>query len=181
MESRVSLNILIYNIKQNRKQKICFNSKDSPDWFHFFPEWKQKQLNDHYAQKENSLQILSKHKGWITISLKTNDRNSPFEKSYFYKDKHEYIIPKWMNSNSFRNKNILKDEFKSVEYYPFTNKNAKMMILVNKNINKISNGNVSENRSIFNYQDFRNNVTFEKDRKYFDNLVKKEPRKFFFD
>ena len=33
-------------------------------------------------------------------------------------------------------------------------------------------------RSIFNFQDFRHNSIFEEDRKYNDNLVSQEPRKF---
>ena len=71
------------------------------------------------------------------------------------------------------------DKFKSVEFFPHISKNKKSMALVDKNINQKINKNKLKYRSIFNYQDFRNNVIWEDDRKYFDSLVDKEPRKFF--
>lgn len=80
-----------------------------------------------------------------------------------------------MNLKYSRNNKTKDDIFKSVEFYPRTNKNKKMMLLVDKNLNKSGLGN----RSIFNYLDFTNNVIFEEERKMFDNLVDKEPRKFF--
>ena len=80
-----------------------------------------------------------------------------------------------MNLKYSRNNKTKDDIFKSVEFYPRTTKNKKMMLLVDKNLNKSGLGN----RSIFNYLDFTNNVIFEEERKMFDNLVDKEPRKFF--
>ncbi len=84
-----------------------------------------------------------------------------------------------MNLNSYRNRNLKNDDFKSVEFFPHLNKSRKMMLLVDKNLNPKSNKSVLGHRSIFNYQDFRHNIAFEEERKYFDNLVNKEPKKFF--
>ena len=84
-----------------------------------------------------------------------------------------------MNLKSYINRNLKNDKFKSVEFFPHLNKSKKMMTLVDKNLNPKLNKSRLGNRSIFNYQDFRHNMAFEEERKYFDNLVNKEPRKFF--
>lgn len=83
-----------------------------------------------------------------------------------------------MNLKSCRNNRIKSDEFISVEYYPLSKKNPKTVELVDKNLNTKNKSELGH-RSIFNYQDFRNNVVFEEERKQNDNLVNKKPRKFF--
>jgi len=65
-----------------------------------------------------------------------------------------------MNLNSYRNRNLKNDDFKSVEFFPHLNKSRKMMLLVDKNLNPKSNKSVLGHRSIFNYQDFRHNIAF---------------------
>lgn len=136
-------------------------------------------MKDHFSKKYENLQILSKHNSWITISPITNNRVLPFEKSTLDIEKHAQILPKWMNLNSYKNRNLKNDKFKSVEYYPYLNKSKKMMMLVDKNLNPKLNKSGLGHRSIFSFQDFGHNVVFEDERKYFDNLVNKEPRKFF--
>ena len=136
-------------------------------------------MKEHFSKKDENLHVFSKHKGWITISPKTNNRLLPFEKSILDVEKHQKIIPKWMNLNSCRNRSLKNDEFKSVEFFPHLNKSKNMMMLVDKYLNPKLNKSGLGHRSIFNYQDFRHNMAFEEDRKYFDNLVNKAPRKFF--
>ena len=92
----------------NRKRKLGTNSKESPDWFHIAPEWKGSQFREYLAKNEDSIKILSKHKGWISISTKTNNRKTPLEKFTFDKEKHRNIMPNWMNLNYY--KNYTKDE-----------------------------------------------------------------------
>ena len=72
----------------NSKQKIGTNSKESPEWFHVVPEWKESQFKDHLSKNEESIRILSKHKGWISISTKTYNRLTPLEQYTFDKEKH---------------------------------------------------------------------------------------------
>ena len=72
-----------------------------------------------------------------------------------------------------------RDIFKSSDSHLLFNKNNKMMILLDKNYDSQLNKSISANRSIFSYQDFRNNVNFEEERKVYDNMVSQEPKKFF--
>ena len=72
-----------------------------------------------------------------------------------------------------------EDLFKSYPNFLINKNKNKMMILFDKNLDPKLNKSISNHRSIFNYQDFRNNVILEEDRKFFDNMVSKEPRKFF--
>jgi hypothetical protein len=48
------------------------NSKDSPEWFKIIPEWKRTQFKEYLAKNEDSIRVISKHNGWISISPKTN-------------------------------------------------------------------------------------------------------------
>lgn len=165
----------------NSKQKIGTNSKESPEWFHVVPEWKESQFKDHLSKNEESIRILSKHKGWISISTKTYNRLTPLEQYTFDKEKHRDIMPKWMNMKYYKNHTRDEDNFKKVEYFPIKMKNKKMMLLVDKNLNPTNNNKsvLLSQRSIFNLNDFKHDVMFENERKYNDNLVSQKPRKFF--
>ena len=94
-------------------------SKEYPEWFNIFPEQKQAQLKEYLAKNEESIQILSKHQGWIHVSPKTNNRSNPLEKKTLDEEKHRKILPNWMNIKIDKKQ---KDLFKS---YP--------NILINKN------------------------------------------------
>jgi hypothetical protein len=165
----------------NRKRKLGTNSKESPDWFHIAPEWKESQFREHLAKNEDSIKILSKHQGWISISSKTNNRKSPLEKFTFDKEKHRNIMPNWMNLKYYKNHTKDEDIFKKVQYFPSKMRNKKMMLLIDKNlVPKITNKSVLlKQKSIFNLSDFRHNVRSEEERKYNDNLVSQKPKKFF--
>jgi len=156
------------------------NSKDSPEWFKIIPEWKRTQFKEYLAKNEDSIRVISKHNGWISISPKTNNRLLPLEKFTMDKENHKKILPKWMNLKYYKNYSKEDDIFKKVQYNPMKMRNRKMMLLVDKNLNpKFINKSVFlPERSIFNFQDFRHNSIFEEDRKYNDNLVSQEPRKF---
>ena len=109
-----------------KKQKCTKNSKEAPDWFQIFPEWKIKQLNDHVAKNEEAIHILSKQQNWITISPVTRDRKHPLEKSKVMNDEnHDKLIPKWMK---IRPENNNEDIFKSVRFLPIGSKSKEMMI-----------------------------------------------------
>lgn len=128
------------------------------------------------AKNEESIQILSKHQGWIHVSPKTNNRSNPLEKKTLDEEKHRKILPNWMNIKIDKKQ---KDLFKSYPNILINKNNNKMMILFDKNLDSKINKSISSHRSIFNYQDFRNNVILEEERKFFDNMVSKEPKKFF--
>ena len=165
----------------NRKRKLGTNSKESPDWFHIAPEWKESQFREHLAKNEDSIKILSKHKGWISISSKNNSRITPLEKFTFDREKHRNVMPNWMNLKYYKNYTKDEDVFTKVQYNPSILKSKKMMLLIDKNLDpKITNKSVLlKQRSIFNFGDFKHNVMFEDERKYNDNLVSQKPKKFF--
>ena len=103
------------------------------DWFHIFPDWKIKQLNEHIAKNEEAIHLLSKQQKWITISPKTRDRRHPLEKSKVMNDEnHDKLIPKWMK---IRPNIKTKDNFKAVGFSPIGTKSTKMMMLVDKQLN----------------------------------------------
>ena len=135
---------------------------------------KIKQLKEYYAKKREQITIFSKHKGWITVSPESINRAEPFEKLKKY---HNKLNPSWMDLTNIKNNKNEEDKFKSVAFFPHIKKNKKMMLLVDKNINKKLNKN--KFRSIFSYQDFKHNVMLEEEKKYFDSLVDQKPRKFF--
>ena len=43
-------------------------SKNAPEWFNVFPDWKIKQYKDYIAKNEDTINVLSKHQNWITTS-----------------------------------------------------------------------------------------------------------------
>ena len=90
------------------------------------------------------------------------------------------IMPKWME---IEHKNGKQEEiFKIVEYNnPVRQKTKGLMAFVDKNINpkRLKPIQFNPSRSIFNIQDFRHNVSTDKDRKNFDSTVSQLPRKFF--
>ena len=101
------------------------------------------------------------------------------EKNSLDRENHRKILPKWMNLKYLKNYKKKEDIFKSSDSHLLFNKNNKMMILLDKNYDSQLNKSISANRSIFSYQDFRNNVNFEEERKVYDNMVSQEPKKFF--
>ena len=180
MENKqVSYNIYIYKyLYFYRNQKCTKNSNDAPEWFHIFPDWKRKQLNDYLAKNEEAIHILSKQQNWITISPITRDRKHPLEKSKVMNDEnHDKLIPKWMK---IRPKNKKEDLFKSVGFWPVGEKSVKSMLLVDKDLNmKKKPEGYNPNRSIFSIQDFRHHVMTKKEHEYYDSLVNQKPTKFF--
>ena len=162
--------------------KITENSEQAPEWFKIMPDWKRQQLNNFYEKNEDALNILSKHQKWITVSTRSKSRKLPLEKVSSTIDKnHNILIPKWM---IIKHDNVPKDIFKSVQFTPFSSKNKKMRALVDKNLNLtksqiMKNNGVDESRSIFSFQDFRNNVITKKEREFYDSKVSQVPKQFF--
>lgn len=146
------------------------------------PDWKVKQLHEYFKKTEDTLNVLSKYQNWITVSTKTRNRKRPLEKlKPTNPNLNDKLLPSWMvikGKNKFRKSD---EVFKSIEYYPIKEKTRGRMILIDKNIapSKIKLYKYNPNRSLFNYQDFRNTVTTKKEQEYFDSLVNKLPRKFF--
>lgn len=74
-----------------------------------------------------------------------------------------------------------KEVFRSVEYYnPLKQKPKKMMAFVDKDLNpKKKKEDYNPERSIFCYNDFRNNVNTKKQAEIEDRKVSQLPKKFF--
>ena len=155
-------------------------SKNAPEWFNVFPDWKIKQYKDYIAKNEDTVNILSKHQSWITTSPKTYDRKYPLEKKRALNmEETSKIMPKWME---IKHKNCKREEnFKSIEYYPIRQKCKKQMAFVDKELNPPKNKilNYDKNRSVFSYGDFRNNVVTKEQHEYYDKKVSQLPKKFF--
>ena len=129
---------------------------------------------------EDTINIFSKHQNWITVNPKTMDRNHPLEKM---KAKNmevtSKIMPKWMEID---HKNIKQNEnFQKAEYIPIKQKAKKLIVFVDKDLNpsRLKSVDYYPNRSVFNYQDFRNNVLTKKEKDLYDGQVSQKPRKFF--
>ena len=90
------------------------------------------------------------------------------------------LMPRWMEIKTENSKPI--DLFKSVEYNnPLKQKAKKQMAFVDKelNINKGKTFEYNPSRSIFSYQDFRNDVNTSKEAKYYGEKVSQKPKEFF--
>ena len=144
------------------------------------PDWKIKQFNDYLSRNEETINVISKHQNWITISPRTNDRKHPLEKSKALPfEETSKIIPKWME---IKHKKFKQEEnLKSIEYYPIRQKCKKLMVFVDKDINPPKNKvlNYDKNKSVFSYGDFRNNVITKRQQEYYDSKVSQKPKKFF--
>ena len=165
----------------NKKYVKCFKvSKEAPQWFNFFPDWKIQQYKDYLAKNEDTVNIFSKHQGWITVSPKTNDRKRPLEKMKAANmEVTSKIMPKWMEIKH-KNEKIIEN-LKSIEYYPIRQKCKKLMVFVDKELNPPKNKplDFDPNKSIFSYIDFRNNVVTKEEHEYYDKKVSQLPKKFF--
>ena len=155
-------------------------STDAPDWFKVNPNWKIEQFKKYLENNEDTLNILSKHQNWITVSPKTMDRNHPLEKMKAENmEVTSKIMPKWME---IVHKNVKKKEiFQPAEYFPIKQKAKKLIVFVDKELNpsKIKEVDYNPARSVFTYGDFRNNVLTQKDKDLYDSKVSQKPRKFF--
>ena len=155
-------------------------SKNAPEWFHVFPDWKMEQYKEYLSKNEETINIISKHQSWITTSPSTFDRKHPLEKKKILNvEETSQIMPKWMQIKHKNNKK--EDDFKSTEYSPIKQKCKKMMMFVDKDINPPKNKimKYDKNRSIFSYGDFRHNVVTKKQHKYYDSQVSQKPKNFF--
>ena len=129
---------------------------------------------------EDTINIFSKHQNWITVNPKTMDRNHPLEKMKAENmEVTSKIMPKWMEID---HKNIKQNEnFQKAEYIPIKQKAKKLIVFVDKDLNpsRLKSVDYYPNRSVFNYQDFRNNVLTKKEKDLYDGQVSQKPRKFF--
>ena len=141
------------------------------------PEWKIKQYKEYLSKNEGKINTLSYHRNGIkAISLAYNQKLLEKQKSSFLRTSK--LTPQWM-SLTFHNKT--EDNFKSIEYYPIKQKCKKQMALVDINLNPKKHKilKINNNRSIFSYGDFRNNVITKNQHTYFDSKVSQKPKKFF--
>ena len=69
------------------------------------PTWKIEQFKKYLEKNEDTLNILSKHQNWITVSPKTMDRNHPLEKIRHGLHEVSNVAPIWMDIASRRNNN----------------------------------------------------------------------------
>ena len=90
------------------------------------------------------------------------------------------LMPRWMEIKTDIPKR--PDLFKSIEYNnPVKQRSKKMMAFVDKdlNLNKIKTLDYNPARSIFNLNDFRNNVSTSYEAKIYWEKVSQKPRRFF--
>ncbi len=74
----------------------------------------------------------------------------------------------------------LKDEFKLVDYYPTKQKAKQLLVYVDRELNpsKIKPPEFNKSKSIFSYNDFRNNVLTKEQHEYYDSKVNQMPKQF---
>ena len=164
----------------NKITKIHKVSKETPEWFTVFPDWKIEQCKELLAKNEDTISIISKQQGWITVTPKTNYRKRPLEKMKAENmEVTSRIMPKWMEIRHKNEKNV--EYLKSIEYYPIRQKCKKLMVFVDKDLNLPKNKTIDydPHRSIFSYNDFRHNVVTKKEHEYYDKKVSQLPKKFF--
>ena len=90
------------------------------------------------------------------------------------------LMPRWMEIKTEKTKP--KELFKSIEYNNAVKQKAKrQMALVDKdiNVNRLKPLDYEPERSIFNYQDFRNNVATSIEAKMYGDKVSQKPKRFF--
>ena len=163
----------------NKKNKTCHKiSKEAPEWFNILPDWKIEQFNNYLAKNEDTINIISKHQSWITVSPRTKDRKRPLEKMKAENmEVTSKIMPKWMEIIHKNEKNV--ENLKSVEYYPIRQKCKKLMVFVDKELNfpKDKLTEYNPNKSVFSYLDFRNNVVTKKEHEFYDKKVNRMPKR----
>jgi len=115
------------------------------------------------------------------VTPKKKDRRKALEKKRILDmEVTSKLMPRWMEIKTENSKPI--DLFKSVEYNnPLKQKAKKQMAFVDKelNINKGKTFEYNPSRSIFSYQDFRNDVNTSKEAKYYGEKVSQKPKGFF--
>ena len=163
----------------NKKNKTCHKvSKDAPEWFNIIPEWKVEQFNNYLANNEDTINIISKHQSWITVSPRTKDRKRPLEKMKAENmEVTSKIMPKWMEIIHKNEKN--EENLKSVEYEPIKQKCKKLMLFVDKELNfpKDKLTEYNPNKSVFSFLDFRHNVVTKKEYEIYNKKVSQEPKR----
>ena len=90
------------------------------------------------------------------------------------------LMPRWMEIKTGKSKPV--DLFKSVEYNnPVKQKGKRQMAIVDKelNLNRLKPIDYNPSRSVFSYQDFRNDVFTKDEAKYYGRKVSQKPKKFF--
>ena len=90
------------------------------------------------------------------------------------------LMPRWMEIKTEKSKPA--DLFKSIEYNnPIKQRGKKQMAIVDKdlNLNQLKPIKFNPARSVFSYQDFRNDVVTKEDDKYYGGKVSQKPKKFF--
>ena len=156
-------------------------SQGSPKWFNIVPNWKAKLLNDEIIKKQDTITVFSKNQNWLTVTPKKKDRRNALEKKRILDmDVTSRLMPRWMEIKTFKQKPV--DLFKSIEYNnPVKQKTKRTMAFVDKelNLNRIKTVEYNPSRSVFSYQDFRNNVLTTKDAKNYGEKVSQKPKRFF--
>ena len=168
-----------WQIDENpNKTKI---SKEAPKWFNIIPQWKSELFNDELIKKQDTITVFSKNQNWLTVTPKKKDRRNALEKKKILDmDATSKLMPRWMEIKGGQKS---PDIFKSVEYNnPVKQNPKKMMAFVDKDLNlkKINKVEYNSARSVFNYQDFRNNVVTSNEAKEYGSLVSQKPRRFFY-
>ena len=115
------------------------------------------------------------------MTPKKKDRRKALEKKRILdKDVTNKLMPRWMEINTDKAKT--PDIFKSIEYnYPLKQRTKRMMAFVDKdlNMNNLKTCDYNPSRSVFSYQDFRNNVNTNKEAEFYGSKVSQKPKRFF--
>ena len=167
-----------WQIDENpNKTKI---SKEAPKWFKLVPQWKSNLFNDELVKKQDTITVFSKNQNWLTVTPRGKDRRNALEKKRILDmDVTSKLMPRWMEIKIGNKK---PDNFKSIEYNnPVKTKTKRMMAFVDKDLNlkRINTLIYNPERSIFNYQDFRNDVMTKKEAKDYGEKVSQQPKRFF--
>ena len=145
------------------------------------PNWKSKLFNEEIIKKQDTITVFSKNQNWLTVTPRKRDRRKAFEKKRVLDmEVTSKLMPRWMEIKTDIPKR--PDLFKSIEYnYPVKQRAKKMMAFVDKdlNLNKIKTLDYNPARSIFNLNDFRNNVSTSYEAKIYGEKVSQKPRRFF--
>jgi hypothetical protein len=181
VERREVSNKFIYfiNILKYRNY-LTKTSKDAPDWFNVVPSWKAEQFKKYLENNEDTINIISKHQNWITISPRSMDRKHPLEKMKAENmEVTSKIMPKWMEIKHKKAKRL--ENLKVAEYFPLKQKAKKLIVFVDKDLNpsKLKSIDYDPKRSIFSFGDFRHNIMTKNEKDIYDAKVSQEPKMFF--
>ena len=89
-------------------------------------------------------------------------------------------MPRWMEIKTEKAKP--PDMFRSIEYNnPIKQRTKRMMAFFDKdlNIKSLKTYDYNPTKSIFCYQDFRNNVNTTREAKFYGDKVSQKPKRFF--